>query len=508
MGADTTGVEPQFSLVQFKTLAGGGSLRIVNKGVPSALRRLGYSDSECKTIEEYIIGTGRIAGCPSLPVDRLMEAGLSGKDLAEIERKMGDVFDIRSAFAPSLLGKELCTGSLGMTEDQYEDAFFDTLGFLGFTQEEVDAAGEHIFGNLTIEGAPGLKEKHLAVFDCATPCGAKGKRSIAWPAHVKMMAAAQPFISGAISKTINMPSNSTVDDVREAYNLSHTTMNKACAVYRDCSKLSQPLMNKLVEDTDLTEEVTEEDPIERMVEETVKALPVPEPMARPVAESFVEAVTGVHVKLKRKNLPDNKKGLNMKARIGGQSVRLLTGEYSDGRLGEIFLITSKEGQAWRAMLSQLAIAVSIGLQHGVPLQAFVNVFARQKFEPAGVMTGGSNRIKMTSSISDWVFRELAIEYLDQDEWANVSEEDLDPYSISKPEATDKGMLRSKGEKTDLQLTLSAAVAPLEDAAPRGQQVARELGFTGDICETCGGSQMVRNGTCLKCNECGSTTGCS
>ena len=504
MGADTTGVEPQFSLVQFKTLAGGGSLRIVNKGVPSALRRLGYSDSECKTIEEYIIGTGRIAGCPSLPVDRLMEAGLSGKDLAEIESKMGDVFDIRSAFAPSLLGKELCTGSLGMTEDQYEDAVFDTLSFLGFTQEEVDAAGEHIFGNLTIEGAPGLKEEHLAVFDCATPCGAKGKRSIAWPAHVKMMAAAQPFISGAISKTINMPSNSTVDDVREAYNLSHTTMNKACAVYRDCSKLSQPLMNKLVEDTDLTEEVTEEDPIERMVEETVKVLPVPEAVAQPVAESFVDFIAT------RRSLPDKKRATSTKARIGGHSVRLITGEYPDGKLGEIILVTSKEGAAWRAMLNQFAIAVSIALQHGVPLEAFIKVFTFQKFEPSGQVVGGSGRVKMASSLVDWIFRELAIEYAGRDDLAHVAAEDFDQFSISKPEITDTGVLRTEGEKREVQMTLDAAVAPIQerDAEARARQAARERGFTGDICDDCGSSQMVRNGTCLKCNACGSTTGCS
>ena len=504
MGADTTGVEPQFSLVQFKTLAGGGSLRIVNKGVPSALRRLGYSDNECKTIEEYIIGTGRIAGCPSLPVDRLMEAGLSGKDLAEIESKMGDVFDIRSAFAPSLLGKELCTGSLGMTEDQYEDAFFDTLSFLGFTQEEVDAAGEHIFGNLTIEGAPGLKEEHLAVFDCATPCGAKGKRSIAWPAHVKMMAAAQPFISGAISKTINMPSNSTVDDVREAYNLSHTTMNKACAVYRDCSKLSQPLMNKLVEDTDLTEDVTEEDPIERMVEETVKVLPVPEAVAQPVAESFVDFIAT------RRSLPDKKRATSTKARIGGHSVRLITGEYPDGKLGEIILVTSKEGAAWRAMLNQFAIAVSIALQHGVPLEAFIKVFTFQKFEPSGQVVGGSGRVKMASSLVDWIFRELAIEYAGRDDLAHVAAEDFDQFSISKPEITDTGVLRTEGEKREVQMTLDAAVAPIQerDAEARARQAARERGFTGDICDDCGSSQMVRNGTCLKCNACGSTTGCS
>jgi len=505
MGADTTGVEPQFSLVQFKTLAGGGSLRIVNKGVPSALRRLGYSDSKCKTIEEYIVGTGRLSGCPTLPVNRMKEVGFSVEDLAVVEKKMGDVFDLRSAFAPTLLGKELCTGALGMSEEQYEDSFFDTLDFLGFTSEEIEAAQSHIFGNLTIEGAPGLKEEHLAVFDCATPCGAKGTRSIAWPAHVKMMASAQPFISGAISKTINMPSNSTVDDVREAYNLSHTTMNKACAVYRDCSKLSQPLMNQLVEDTELAEEVTEEEElVKKMVKETVKALPLPEPVAQPVAESFVKFIAT------RRSLPDRKRATSTKARIGGHSVRLITGEYPDGKLGEIILVTSKEGAAWRAMLNQFAIAVSIALQHGVPLEAFIKVFTFQKFEPSGPVEGGSGRVKMASSLVDWIFRELAIEYAGRDDLAHVAAEDFDQFSISKPEITDQGVMRTEGEKREVQMTLDAAVAPLQeqDAEARARQAARERGFTGDICGDCGSSQMVRNGTCLKCNACGSTTGCS
>ena len=505
MGADTTGVEPQFSLVQFKTLAGGGSLRIVNKGVPSALRRLGYSDSKCKTIEEYIIGTGRLSGCPTLPMNRMKEVGFSTEDLAAVENKMGDVFDLRSAFAPTLLGKELCTGALGMSEEQYEDSFFDTLDFLGFTSEEIEAAQSHIFGNLTIEGAPGLKEEHLAVFDCATPCGAKGTRSIAWPAHVKMMASAQPFISGAISKTINMPSDSTVDDVREAYNLSHTTMNKACAVYRDCSKLSQPLMNQLVEDTELAEEVTEEEElVKKMVKETVKALPLPEPVAQPVAESFVKFIAT------RRSLPDRKRATSTKARIGGHSVRLITGEYPDGKLGEIILVTSKEGAAWRAMLNQFAIAVSIALQHGVPLEAFIKVFTFQKFEPSGPVEGGSGRVKMASSLVDWIFRELAIDYAGRDDLAHVAAEDFDQFSISKPEITEQGVMRTEGEKREVQMTLDAAVAPLQekDAEARARQAARERGFTGDICDDCGSSQMVRNGTCLKCNACGSTTGCS
>ena len=505
MGADTTGVEPQFSLVQFKTLAGGGSLRIVNKGVPSALRRLGYSDSECKAIEEYIIGTGQLGGCPHISMDRLLEVGFSTADLEKVEGSLADVFDLRSAFAPSLLGKELCTGNLGMSEEQFEDPFFDILGSLGFSNEEIAAAQDHIFGNLTIEGAPGLKEEHLAVFDCATPCGAKGTRSIAWPAHVKMMAAAQSFISGAISKTINMPSNSTVDDVREAYNLSHTTMNKACAVYRDCSKLSQPLMNQLVDETDLEDDVPlEEEVKQKMVQEVVEILPVPEPVAEPMAQSFVDFIAT------RRALPDKKRATSTKARIGGHSVRLITGVYPDGRLGEIILVTSKEGAAWRAMLNQFAIAVSIALQHGVPLEAFIKVFTFQKFEPSGMVEGGSGRVKMASSLVDWIFRELAIEYAGRDDLAHVAVEDFDQFSISKPEITDAGVMRAEGEKMEVQMTLDAAVAPLQEkgAEALARQAARERGFTGDICDDCGSSQMVRNGTCLKCNDCGSTTGCS
>ena len=505
MGADTTGVEPQFSLVQYKTLAGGGSLRIINNGVPNALTRLGYSESDVLAIEEYIMGSKRLSGCPSLPLEKLKDVGFDSKILTSIEEKLGDVFDLRSAFAPSMIGKDFCISVLGITSDQLDDPFFDTLGFLGFSPQEIEAANDFIFGFNTIEGAPGLKEEHLAVFDCATPCGKYGERSIAWDAHVKMMAAAQPFISGAISKTINMPSDSTIDDVREAYNLSHATMNKACAVYRDGSKLSQPLMSQLVDSMDIEDEDEEVSVVEQMVEEAVSAIPASDPVARPVAEALVQNYIAT-----RRNLPDRKRGANFKARVGGHSVRLITGEYEDGNLGEIFLLTSKEGAAWRALLSQFAIAVSIGLQHGVPIDAFVKSFTFTKFEPSGMIEGGSGRVKMSSSIIDWVFRELAIEYADRDDLAHVplEEEDLDPFSISRPEITEQGLARTQGEKREVQMTLEAAVTPIIDSESRTRQAAKERGFTGDICDDCGGSQMVRNGTCLKCNECGSTTGCS
>ena len=500
MGADTTGVEPQFSLIQYKTLAGGGSLRIINHGVPAALKRLGYSKPKVKGIMEHIMGTMRLTGCPHLTSDRLSQLGFTSDVISKIDTSMPDVFGIRGAFAPSILGEDFCMEALGMSKEQCDDPFFDVLSHLGFSSAEVDEANDHVFGRGTIEGSPGLKEEHLPVFDCATPCGKYGVRAIDWKAHVLMMAAAQPFISGAISKTINMPSDSTVEDIRAAYDLSHETMNKACAVYRDCSKLSQPLMNQLVDTSSLEEEEADE-AVSTMVKQVVETMPVPQQVAAPVAESFVNYIAT------RRPLPDKKKGDNVKARIGGHSVRLITGEYPDGKLGEIILVTSKEGAAWRAMLNQFAIAVSIALQHGVPLEAFVKVFTFQKFEPSGMVEGGSGRVKMASSLVDWIFRELAIEYAGRDDLAHVAAEDLDPFTIAKPEITSEGVMRTKGETREVQLTLDA-IQPTESSEARTYRLAREAGFTGDICDDCGSSQMVRNGTCLKCNSCGATTGCS
>ncbi len=504
MGADTTGVEPQFSLVQYKTLAGGGSLRIVNSGVPNALKRLGYNDKETKEIEEYITGTKTLSNCPHLSAQKLTKIGLDSVTIKRLEDSFSDVFDIRSAFSPTILGENACKKVLGMSQENYDDPFFDVLSHIGLSSDEIDTANDYVFGYNMIEGAPGLKQEHLAVFDCATPCGKYGKRSIDWKAHVMMMAAAQPFISGAISKTINMPSNSTVSEIRDAYDLSHSTMNKACAVYRDCSKLSQPLMNQLVDSNAMDEdEEVEELLVTKMVEEVVNVLPLPETEAKPVAQSIVNYIAT------RRQLPNKKKGDNIKARIGGHSVRLITGEYPDGALGEIILVTSKEGAAWRAMLNQFAIAVSIGLQHGVPLEAFVKVFTFQKFEPSGMVEGGSGRVKMTSSLVDWIFRELAIEYAGRDDLAHVAveESDFDPYSISKPEMSDVGLVRNQGEKREVQYTLDS-VSNLEDIDMRERRIARERGYTGDICASCGSSQMRRNGTCLKCDACGETTGCS
>jgi ribonucleoside-diphosphate reductase alpha chain len=496
MAADTTGVEPQFSLVQYKTLAGGGSLRIINRGVPSALKRLGYNEGQVQEIVEHVMGAGSLERCESVPMQSLLEMGFSDTEFSKIEGAVENVFDIRSLFAPHVLGHEFCTGTLKIPSEECDAPFFDTLGFLGFSSSEIEDAHNHIYGHLSIEDAPHLKEEHLAVFDCATPGGKNGTRCIDWDAHVLMMAAAQPFISGAISKTINMPSDASIEDVRAAYDLSHSTMNKACAVYRDGSKLSQPLMNSLV-DISGAEEEEEVVTVKKAVKQVAEALPLPKEKAAPIAEAFVHNYIAT-----RQPLPAVRDSRTMKASVGGHTVYLASSKYDDGRLGEIMITTSKEGHGWRSLLNQFAIAVSIGLQYGVPLDAFVKSFTFQKFEPSGPVQGGSNRVKMATSLVDYIFRELAIDYLGRNDLAHVSEEDLEPTSISRPEITDDGVARTQGESRNVQMTLD--VNP--GAALRQQ--AREAGFTGDICTDCGGSQMVRNGTCLKCNSCGATTGCS
>jgi len=514
MGCDTTGVEPQFSLVQFKTLAGGGMLRIINNGVPSALSRLGYKRQQIDDIEAYVMGRGSLEGCDTVSQQRLIDAGFSQAELALVDAAFERVHDVRSAFAPREVGEDFCRETLGVGDEGIDDPFFDTLAHLGFSQSDIEMANDHVYGRMMIEGAPHLKDKHLAVFDCATPCGKHGERSIDWRAHVHMMAAAQPFISGAISKTINMPSDATISDIREAYDLSHTTMNKACAVYRDCSKLSQPLMNQIVDSAAMLDEDDEEveaSPIQKAVEQVALALPLPPNKAQPVAEAFVQQYVAV-----RRPMSDERDSHTLKARVGGHTVYLTSSAYDDGKLGEMMITTSKEGAAWRSLLNQFAIAVSIGLQYGVPLDAFVKSFTFQKFDPSGMVSGGSGRVKMATSLVDYIFRELAIRYLGRDDLAHVSMEDLEMTSISRPEPTPDGVVRTQGERREIQLTLDSVMGDEEtpvaetevDAEAMMREMARQRGFTGDICSDCGSSQMVRNGTCLKCNSCGATTGCS
>ena len=525
MNCDTTGVEPSFSLVQFKSLAGGGMLKIINNGVKLALSELGYDDNQIDEIESYVMGSKSIEGCASISRERLMKAGFGEAEFAMIEDSIGAAYDIRGAFNVNTLGNDFCKDVLGLNQDQIDNPFFDVLKHIGFTSNEIDSGNDYVFGRMTIEGAPHLKDEHLAVFDCATPCGKYGERSIAWPAHVRMMAAAQPFISGAISKTVNLPSSATIDDIREVYNLSHTTMNKATAVYRDQSKLSQPLMNKLVDTSTMDQDDLNESSTitsENAVQQVMEALPLPAEQAKPLADAYVHNYIAT-----RRPLPDVRESKTMKARVGGHTVYLSSSLYEDGRLGEIMLTTSKEGMAWRSLLNQFAIAVSIGLQYGVPLDAFVKSFTFQKFEPSGVVSGGSGRVKMATSIVDYIFRELAINHLNRDDLSHVLAEDLDSTSISRPEYTSDGIARNVGHQRNIQTTLNVDMVDTQPVAPEREyhevsmdsrvetdadysvaESARAMGFTGDICATCGSSQMVRNGTCLKCNECGETTGCS
>ncbi|MBS71937.1 MAG: ribonucleoside-diphosphate reductase, adenosylcobalamin-dependent [Thermoplasmata archaeon] len=499
MGCDTTGVEPMFSIVQYKTLAGGGTLRIPATGLESGLSNLGYSKSNVKDIINYVMGTGTFSGCSTINTASLMKHGFTEEEFSKMDNSFNDVFDVRSLASPNILGDDFCIDVLGLTEDQLADPFIDVLSLLGYSSSEIQVANDYLFGKATIEGAPHIKENHLAVFDCAQPCGAYGTRSIRWESHVDMMAAAQPFISGAISKTINMPGDVTIEDVQEAYLRSWKTGNKACALYRDGSKLSQPLMSSLVPPSIVVEDEEDEEEIDLVISQVAERLPLPKPQATAIAQAIGNSYVAT-----RRPLPDCRESNTMKARVGGHTVYLTSSTYDDGKVGEIMITTSKEGAAWRSMLNQFAIAVSIGLQYGVPLEAFVKSFTFQKFEPSGMVQGGSNRVKMATSIVDYLFRELAIQYLNRDDLAQVSAEDLDAMSISRPESTPDGVVRYEGEKRDIQLTLDVT----ETEEQKRMRLAREQGFTGDICGTCGGSKMQRSGTCLKCAECGSTTGCS
>ncbi|MEC7585581.1 MAG: vitamin B12-dependent ribonucleotide reductase, partial [Pseudomonadota bacterium] len=440
---------------------------------------------------------------------------------------MESAFDVKFAFNRFTLGDDFCKDSLGFTDEQLNDFNFNMLEALGFDRDTVEAANMHVCGSMTLEGAPHLKEEHLPVFDCANVCGRLGKRFLSVDSHITMMAAAQPFISGAISKTINMPNSATVDECGEAYMLSWRLGLKANALYRDGSKLSQPLSSGLVDDL-------EED------EDTVQALDTPVAAAAPqVIEKIVERI--VH-NAEREKLPQRRKGYTQKATVGGHKVYLRTGEYEDGRLGEVFIDMHKEGAAFRSLMNNFAIAVSIGLQYGVPLEEFVEAFTFTRFEPQGIVSG-NDAIKMSTSILDYTFRELAISYLDRHDLGHVDREDLDVTTTGSGEAqsdlvnkvTSRGFIRNQGlvvysngtataaaveepvvvmraetpAPTQAAASAPAAAAPVADTvvAERVQQ-ARMQGYEGESCPECQNFTLVRNGTCLKCNTCGSTTGCS
>ncbi len=586
MDCDTTGIEPDFALVKFKKLAGGGYFKIINRAVPEALRVLGYSPSQIAEIETYAVGHGSLAHAPGVNHAILEQKGFSTEAIAKLERVLPTAFDIKFVFNKWTLGED-CIAKLGIPAEKLADPRVDLLSALGFTKREIDAANVHVCGAMTLEGAPHLKPEHYPVFDCANPCGRSGKRYLSVESHIRMMAAAQPFISGAISKTINMPNDATVEDCKAAYLLSWKLALKANALYRDGSKLSQPLQSQLIADEEEDDHV-----IEAFVDKPAAA------RASALAEKVVEKVVErIVVMRERERMPDRRKGYTQKAVVGGHKVYLRTGEYDDGRLGEIFIDMHKEGAALRSLLNNFAIAVSLGLQYGVPLEEYVDAFTFTRFEPSGPVQGNDS-IKYATSILDYVFRELAVSYLERFDLAHVDPTEGGFDALGKgvgegklgPASTryvSRGLTRSRTDKLSLLAggAASEARAPSPDAGEGGarssvsasapfagevrggganvtafagregrtetagsvalkaepeqklspteqlgqQQLAfamtegraqaraaaaekraeaKARGYEGEACGECGNFTLVRNGTCLKCDTCGSTTGCS
>ncbi|WMT90457.1 vitamin B12-dependent ribonucleotide reductase [Pelagibacterium sp. H642] len=547
MDCDTTGIEPDFALVKFKKLAGGGYFKIINRAVPQALRTLGYSEDQIAEIEAYAVGHGNMNQAPGINPATLATKGFPQDKIEALNAAMKSAFDIKFVFNQWTLGADFLK-ELGVTDTQLSDPTFELLPFLGFSKKDIEAANIHVCGAMTLEGAPFLKDEHLPVFDCATPCGKIGKRYLSVESHIRMMAAAQPFITGAISKTINMPNDATVEDAKEAYMLSWKLALKANALYRDGSKLSQPLNSSLLADDDEDEDEVAE----------IAALPAAERVPA-VTERIVEKI----VAQGRERMPDRRKGYTQKAIVGGHKVYVHTGEYADGRLGEIFIDMHKEGAAFRAMMNNFAIAISIGLQYGVPLDEFVEAFTFTRFEPAGLVMG-NDHIKNATSILDYVFRELAISYLDRTDLAHVTP-DAGATTIGKGVSEDnavkdrsapapvpadnfvsRGMTRGRVKDKTLMLVASSDYKPANPvqaiqaqtvtalkqgtalkADPEAEAAATKLvdeaqakdtttlrleaqmkGYVGEACSECQNFTLVRNGTCLKCDTCGSTTGCS
>jgi len=463
MDCDTTGIEPDFALVKFKKLAGGGYFKIINRAVPEALRVLGYRESEIAEIIAYAVGHGSMGQAPAVNHGTLKAKGFTDEAIEKVEKALPSAFDIKFAFNKWTLGADFLRDALGVDAADLAAPSFDLLAHLGFSKREIEAANIHVCGAMTVEGAPHLKPEHYAVFDCANPCGRTGKRFLSVDSHIRMLAAAQPFISGAISKTINMPNEATVEDCKAAYILSWKLGLKANALYRDGSKLSQPLQSQLIADED-----EDEDVIEAFLDKPAAA------RAAGLAEKIVEKVVErIVVMRERERMPDRRKGYTQKAVVGGHKIYLRTGEYDDGKLGEIFIDMHKEGAALRSLLNNFAIAVSLGLQYGVPLDEYVDAFTFTRFEPSGPVQGNDS-IKYATSILDYVFRELAVSYLSRFDLAHVdpSGEGFDALGKGVEEGkpapdarfVSKGLTRSRSDKLKV-MSGGGDVTPAGEARP-------------------------------------------
>ena len=499
MDCDTTGIEPDFALVKFKKLAGGGHFKIVNQSVPSALRRLGYTEAQVTDIVSFVTGTNTFTNAPHVGRKVLLGKGLTEREIEKAEKALPGVFDVSSALAPWVLGTE-ALDRLGVPAKTYNAPGFNLLRHWGFTQAQLNEINDVIVGRMTIEGAPHLRAEHLPVFDCANRCGKTGKRFIEPMAHVYMMAAAQPFLSGAISKTVNMPNESTVEEVKQVYMEGWKLGLKAIALYRDGSKSSQPLNSNDGESTE---------------EPEVKAVAVAAKPAKPVP--LTAAQEGLRPpETRRHRLPKKRSGFTQEARIGGHKVFLRTGEYKDGNLGEIFVDMHKEGAAFRSLMNSFAISVSMGLQHGVPLESYVEQFTFTRFEPSGIVEGHPN-IKFSTSIIDYVFRVLGVEYLKRYDFAQVPPVE-ERAELENPTDVNAVHRIEGATNSDAPAALAATIEPAEQVtfgfAGGGHSPANALDaqlgeMMGDapMCDKCG-HITVRNGACYKCLNCGNSMGCS
>lgn len=503
MDCDTTGIEPDFALVKFKKLSGGGYFKIINQSIPTALEKLGYSAKETEAIVNYAKGHGHFAGAPFINHQTLSEKGFIGEELKKLDKAVASAFDIGFVFNVYTLGEE-CLSRLGFKAEEYFAADFNLLDALGFSEDEIAAANDYVCGTMMVEGAPYLKQEHLPVFDCANRCGKNGQRFIHPHGHIRMMAATQPFISGAISKTINLPNEATVEEIKDCYMLSWELGIKACALYRDGSKLSQPLSNK----TSKKKEEPEADKaeaeqliadlgkltVEDLLEEVNKRVQnSPDTQLKRQLSRIVE----------RKTLPAKRRGYTYKSKVGGQPMFVRTGEYGDGTLGEIFIDMAKEGATMRSLLNSFAIAVSVGLQYGVPLEEFVDKFIFTRFEPSGVVDHPN--IKSATSVLDYVFRLLAYEYLDREDLVHVPDPEKHLPEKTEQPIPQIRIIPSSKPVADKKTSKTLVASGMENSV----EIKKLMGTSADApaCRNCG-NITLRNGTCYMCPNCGTTTGCS
>ena len=513
MDCDTTGVEPDFALVKFKKLSGGGYFKIINQSVPQALKNLGYTQAENDAIVNFAVGHASFAGAPFINNESLLAKGFLPEEIAKLNGAAKSAFEIGFIFNRFTLG-DACLTRLGFKEEVFADWSFNLLEALGFTEDQIDEANDYVCGTMTVEGAPALKDEHLSIFDCANKNGKKGERYIHAHGHIRMMAACQPFLSGAISKTINLPHEATVEEIADSYLMSWSLGLKANAIYRDGSKLSQPLSTKSdkKKKTDATadEELSMDGGsqlvdlsklnVDELLEEVQKR------MAASTDTTFKRQLSRI---VERKSLPAKRRGFTQKARIGGQVLFLRTGEYNDNTLGEIFIDLAKEGSTLRSLMNCFAISISVGLQYGVPLEEFVEKFVFTKFEPSGMVDHPN--IKTTTSIVDFIFRSLAYEYLGRTDLVHV----LDKPTVENLGEEGDITLVGKPELSSIRVTAPVA-APVAKAAVAVEAngsmdnvtaAAKSMQSDAPACSTCG-HITIRSGTCYKCLNCGTSMGCS